>query len=519
MARTWALTAQALLVSAIAESLSLNREVIMRFAASLSLLLMSLPALAQSLHPAKITHLAGEADAVAIADLDGDGTNEVLVYAGYASTPEHTGEFHVLRPSIANGFLETVTARDLTTLYTYRPSLGVARGPGGQRVAVAGNNSELHAVTFDGNDLQVRTLVTTRMNEYLTTVDLDGDGVDEVFTQSWGGGGALYAFAPDGSLVLRTLVSTQAAGYNDIGSADLTGDGLADVAVMSGQLYSSPNLTVLPSNGVGGFNAPSTYRVAPSENTNGLGVGDITGDGRADVLLSRGSNSPTWLWQYHQTAAGELVPVASVPTYDIPSDVAITDLDGDGSNEALVLHHAWGRLSIYRSDEQGLIPMPEAIALPYGYYDAHALAVDDVTGDGCKDVVVGAGSGGVQLLQGAECVPPHQDLAVSLRTSASEAQIIIDAIGGTTAAENVVSDITFAISRHDLRITPPIGCVAVGALAYRCTAAQLAAGDSQTWSFGMRGKRNAIATVTASVSSSTLDLEPSNNQATATQRL
>jgi hypothetical protein len=491
----------------------------MRHLLLLALLPFAASVAAQSFHPAKTTRLTGEADAVAIADLDGDGTNEVLVYAGYASAPENTGEFHVLHPNVEDGYLATTVSRDLTTHYVYRPSLGVARGPGGTRVAVAGNDTELHVISYDGAALQVRTTVTTRMNEYLTTLDIDGDGVDEVFTQSWSDSGALYAFAPDGSLQLRQLVTTQAAGYNDLAAGDLTGDGRPDVAVMSGQYYLSPNLTVLPGNAAGGVDAPRTYRVESNENTSGIGVGDITGDGRADVVLSRGRNSPTTLWQYIQTETGELVPGPSVPAYDIPADIAIADIDGDGSNEALVLHDAWARLSVYRSDAQGLIPDAEPIAMPYGYYDAHALAVGDVTNDGCADAVVGAGNGGVQFLVGVDCIPPNNDLSVSVITNPSLVLVNVDAIQGTTPASQVVVDVRFTISRHALTVSAPAGCVSIGDLAYRCQLPTLAVGQDKDWVFGVRGKRNAVLTATATVSSATLDLAPSNNQATVSQRL
>lgn len=491
----------------------------MRRFLSSALLLLAASASAQTFNPVQITQLPGEADAVAIADLDSDGRNEIVVYTGYAPSEPDAGALHILSADAASGWLVPRATRNLSTLYVTRVALVVARGPQGRPVAVASNGTQLHAATFDGVTIGAITTTTTLANDYLVAVDLDRDGVDEVFSHSWGQGGAVYGFDANGALQLRYTVPTLAAGYNDLAAGDLTGDGITDVAVMSGQLYASPNLSVFPGDGVGGLGAAQTYRVAPSENTRGVAVGDLNGDGRADVVLTRGNNSPTWIWQYVQGDGGELIGPTQIPAYDIPSEVAIGDVDGDGSSEVLVLHTGWGRLSVYRTDAQGIIASAEAIPLPYGYYDAHAIAIGDVDGDGCGDVVIGAGGGGVQVLTGVECVPPHNDLAATLSTTPSAVTLMARSVSGTAPAQDVQAVLQLSVNRHDLAVTAPAGCTRIASLTYRCIESTIEVGAQKSWTFGIRGKRNTIVTASAQVDSATLDLDATNNTATAEQRL
>lgn len=484
-----------------------------------TLLLLATSATAQTFNPVQSTPLGGDADAVAIADLDADGRNEVLVYTGHSWNEPDAGAFHVLSVDPVTGWFIPRAVLNVSTHYINRVALVVARGPLGDPVAVASNGTQLHTATFDGSSISAITTSTTTQNDYLVAVDLDRDGVDEIFSHSWGQGGAVYGFTPSGALELRYHVPTQAAGYNDLAAGDLTGDGIVDVAVMSGQLYASPNLSVLPGDGFGGLGTAQTYRVAPSENTRGVAVGDVNGDGRADVVLTRGMNSPTWIWQYVQGDGGMLEGPTPIPSYDIPSEVAIADVDGDGINEVLVLHTGWARLSVYRTDEQGIIAGAEAVPVPYGNYDAHAIAVGDVSGDGCSDVVIGAGGGGVQLLTGVECVPPNNDLAVSLSTTSSRVSVHVRSLGGTAPAHDVQAVLSLSVNRHGLTVTAPAGCTTIGSLTYRCLVPTIEQGGQATWTFGVRGKRNATLSAAVQVDAETLDLDLTNNSATADQRL
>lgn len=458
-----------------------------------------------------------------VADFDGDGINEVVAFTGYSATAANAGVLRIFGyDQISLGLYERASAK-LTSAYVNRAPLVMVNGVDGAKVAVAANGNQLHTARYDGSTIQWVTTTTTKPSDYLAAVDLDLDGVDEVFSHSWGDGGAVYGFAPSGQLVHRYNVSTAAAGWNDLAVADLTGDSIDDVLVMSGQLYSSPNLSVLPSDGVGGLGTPQTYRVAPNENTSGIAAGDVNGDGRADVVLTRGNNSPTWIWVYTQGEQGELQGPVQVPTYDVPSEAAIVDLDRDGSNEVLVLHDGWSQMSIYRTDTSGVIPEAERIAIPYASYSANAIGTGDLTGDGCPDVVIAAHSGDLQFLRTLQCNPPSDppsnDLAAELLTNKSYVVVSARSVSGTAPAQAVSADVSLSVNKGNLSVTVPQDCSITGSGKFRCTAASVAPGARVDWIFPISGRRNVTLTAGLSVSAQTADPDASNNTAAATQRL
>lgn len=121
-----------------------------------------------------------------------------------------------------------------------------------------------------------------------------------------------------------------------------------------------------------------------------VAIGDVTGDGRADVVLATGyfgSQSATnyKLFVFRQTATGTLAPPWSVP---LPQGgaggIALGDLNHDGVDDIVVgvqgimiVTHAKGRL----------------YARTFPNWSTQAVALTDVDGDGTLDVV-GAGAGG-----------------------------------------------------------------------------------------------------------------------------
>ena len=93
-----------------------------------------------------------------------------------------------------------------------------------------------------------------------------------------------------GALGAATVYPARHSGYDDLEIGDVSGDGRDDIVVMSGQTYATPNMSVLAQLAGGGFGAAAEYRVGDQINSNGIGVGDVTGDGRLDVVAAYGGN-------------------------------------------------------------------------------------------------------------------------------------------------------------------------------------------------------------------------------------
>ena len=121
----------------------------------------------------------------------------------------------------------------------------------------------------------------------------------------------------------------------------MSGDGRDDIVVMSGQGL-VPNLQVLTQLAGGGFAAPAASSVPAAPLTQGIGVGDVTGDGRIDVVASYGGNRPSsGLAVFAQTAGGTLAAAVTYPSGDIPEPVEVADVTGDGRADVIVAHGGW----------------------------------------------------------------------------------------------------------------------------------------------------------------------------------
>jgi hypothetical protein len=192
-------------------------------------------------------------------------------------------------------------------------------------------------------------------------------------------------------------------GYDDLEVGDINGDGRDDVIVMSGQLYADDDLGVLLQTPEGSMNGPFYYDLGGDQLTSGVGVGDVTGDGLNDVVVSYGGNRPSSsIAVFPQTALGTLGPPVSLASYDIPEPVEIADLDGDGRQDVVVLHGGWNELGVYLQRPDGTLdPAEQLYPIPYAsHYNPHGLAVGDLNGDGAPDIAIADYNNGLVVLYG-----------------------------------------------------------------------------------------------------------------------
>ena len=159
---------------------------------------------------------------------------------------------------------------------------------------------------------------------------------------------------------------------------------------MSGQTYAVPNVSVLPQLFAGGFGAAAPYTVGANTNTQGIGVGDVNGDGLNDVVASYGGNRPnSFLAVLAQTASATLAAPISYPSYDIPEPVDVADLDLDGRADVVTLHGGWSEAGAYLQTLDGTLGTEQLFPIPYAsHYNPHGLAVGDVNADGSPDIVL-----------------------------------------------------------------------------------------------------------------------------------
>ncbi len=226
--------------------------------------------------------------------------------------------------------------------------------------------------------------------------DFNGDGWDDVLVLGFPGAESWWFENPKG--VAGAWMRHVALDVTDNESptfVDLTGDGKPEIVCSSKGSYgwAAPN----PTDPTKLF---QWHSLSPNKNyhkfTHGLGVGDVNGDGRMDLLEKDG-----W-WEQPASLAGDPIWVHHPFAFGTGGcQMYAYDVDGDGRNDVIttLAAHGYG-LTWYRNlagadggitFEEHTFMNKEVNENRYGVHfsQPHAIDLQDVDGDGLKDIVTG----------------------------------------------------------------------------------------------------------------------------------
>ncbi|MBV9790327.1 MAG: VCBS repeat-containing protein [Chloroflexi bacterium] len=320
------------------------------------------------------------------------GTNAQLVKLGWSESLTVTQTLPaLLSPSaLAIGDLNGDARLDLAALQRPANQLAVASG--------AANGSLLSPVQ--------RGLLSD--TEALLAADLNADCLTDAAYTALDNTVDVLPQLGDHTLGAARTALFANGGASDLTAGDFNHDGQLDLAALRGTgnvanhigLYTLTNDTLIST---GQRRADDGDFAAHA-----VASGDVTGDGRADLVVGAGGNHPdAYINIFAQQPDGLLATTpVTLTAWHIPESIAVADLDHDGHNDVVALHSGWLALTLYRGQADGSLAPYEEYALPYSAaYRPETLALTDLNGDGGLDVLIADGSRGATYLLNSAGAP------------------------------------------------------------------------------------------------------------------
>ena len=240
----------------------------------------------------------------------------------------------------------------------------------------------------------------------LTSSDFNGDGVNDLAVVSGGGDVTLMIGNARGSFqVLPSFSSGLNLNATGIAAADLNHDGRADLAISNtyGGLQNSGSALVLFGNGDGTFQSPVSYD--SGENSTSVLITDLNQDGVPDLALSTTNSDGVNILLGN--GDGSFRSGGQFTAGDGSTGIAAADFNKDGHVDLAVVNNGIGttfnsnispgNVSLLLGKGDGTFQA--ARNFPGGYRPT-TVASADFNGDGKADIVVGNFSGSLQVLQG-----------------------------------------------------------------------------------------------------------------------
>ena len=223
-----------------------------------------------------------------IADLNGDGRSDLVMARSTSTTPSSFFEIQLYLNDGAGGFApwrNLIVPTETPAITGLVEVLAVAdlNGDGTMDVVARQNAAQISVWLSTGTSYAAAQAYPIALNSGpILTGDVTGDGLDDVIVSN---GSELRVFANIGTGILAAAVRYPAA-FNQPRLVDLNEDGRLDI-VLLGDVSAGKSVGVMLNQGGGIFGAATVFPVSSPGSSwlDGVETGDVDGDGHLDLIV------------------------------------------------------------------------------------------------------------------------------------------------------------------------------------------------------------------------------------------